>query len=446
MNEQTVKAYMTAHGMLPAGETARVLCACSGGADSTALLHLLRGMAGVEVVCAHFNHCLRGAESDRDENFVRELCADWGIEFRAGRGDVAAYAKEHGLGIEAAARELRYRFLQETADNCGCTRIATAHTAGDNAETVLFHLIRGAGTAGLSGIPPVRGNVIRPLLGVTRAEILEYLGAHGLSHVEDSSNADPRYARNALRRNVLPALEQINGAAVEHICAAAELLREDEEYLDGIAKNFINKHYVNLKLPIPPLLNVPKPVAMRVLRRLARNPGHDHLERVYELCRAGRDRAMLDLPGGRVTKEGGFLRFGAQERAEAFFFEKQALRPGETLAFPEAGKRVVCAETNPDEEIHSAFNKFYFQSDKICGMITVGSRAAGDTVRFEGRNCTKSVRKLFAEAGIPPAARPRTLVVSDGAGVIAVEGFPNVAERCAAAPGARALKVEILPL
>lgn len=154
--------------LLPPG--GGVLCAVSGGADSVYLLCRLcelRESLGLRVWAAHYNHCLRGAESDRDEAFVRDLCAGLGVEAYSGRGDVAAFARENGLGTEDAARRLRYAFLEQTADALGADAIATAHTADDNAETMLLNLARGAGLRGLCGIPPRRGRVIRPILGVT---------------------------------------------------------------------------------------------------------------------------------------------------------------------------------------------------------------------------------------------------------------------------------------
>lgn len=447
MNERSVKAYMDANGMLPGGGKAKVLVACSGGADSVALLHLLRGMDGVDVVCAHFNHCLRGAESDRDEAFVRGLCAEWDVAFYAGRGDVAGFAGKARRGTEEAARALRYRFLRETAKKTGCARVATAHTADDNAETVLLNLVRGAGTRGLAGIPPVRGSeaagvkIIRPLLDATRTEIEEYLLENGLSHVEDSSNEGDAYARNRLRHHVTPLLRDLNGAAVEHICAAAALLREDEEYLDGLAVEWIGEHYRDGALPLRPLLELPKPVAMRVLRRLTQSPGRAHLERIWNLCANGREHAALDLPAGRVTKENGFLRFGPA--AAETTIPRREIAVGGTTALPEAGVVIRCSETDYTKEIHKSFNTFYFQCEKICGKISVASREAGDAIRLRGRGCTKSVRRLFSEAGLPLAARARTPVFSDEAGVIAVGGF-GVAERCAPEPGKKAIKIEIL--
>ena len=210
MDTENFKRFTEKYDMLPQG--ARVLCAVSGGADSVCLLHLLKS-GGADVFCAHFNHRLRGAESDRDEDFVRRLCAELGVELFAGAGDVAEYAARNSMGTEEAARKLRYNYLFDTAAKCGAGRIATAHNAEDNAETVLMNLARGTGLRGIGGIPPRRGKIIRPLLQTTRDEIILYLEENGLEHVEDSTNAADGYARNRLRHYVLPVLRQQNAGA-----------------------------------------------------------------------------------------------------------------------------------------------------------------------------------------------------------------------------------------
>ena len=446
MDEKSVKTYMLAQGMLPP-EGERILVACSGGADSVALLAVLREIRGVSIMCAHFNHRLRGEESDRDEAFVRALCESWNLPFFAGSGNVHGYAKTKGMGIEEAARELRYRFLLETARGNGCALVATAHTAGDNAETVLLHLIRGAGTRGLGGIPPVRElgegvRLIRPLLNVPRDEVEAYLAARGLSHVEDSSNADERFTRNALRRNILPALTRLNSAAVAHICSAAELLREDEAYFDGLASAFLAEHCRDDAVPIAALRELPKPVAMRVLSALTNNPGREHLERAYALCLGGGEPAFLDLPGGRAERRSGYFRFGISREIEPFSLPERMLIPGSVTALPELGMVARCEKAKICEEIHNSFNTFYFQSESICGTISVASCRRGEKVRLNGRGCTKALRRLFAEAGIPVQERARVPVLYDAHGVIAVYGF-GVAERCAAKPGDMAIWVEI---
>ncbi len=434
----------------PVGQPLRILVGCSGGADSVALLQLLWKTDKVTVFCAHFNHCLRGAESDGDEDFVRRLCADRGIPFFAGRGDVAAFAGRERLGTEEAARVLRYSFLLRTAREAQCGFLATAHNAEDNAETVLLNLLRGTGARGLGGIPPLRKTkegvtLLRPLLTVPRQALLDYLEENGMEHREDSSNAGDEYTRNRLRHRVLPLLRELNPRAVEHIGSAAALLREDEEYLEGLASAFLENSPQGERLSIPALLQLPRPVAMRVLRRVAGCPGREHLERLYAFCALGREGTELCLPGLRARRAGGFLSFSMGQPAEVQIARRR-VRPGETVLLPEVEKAVRCREISPpDKEIYSSFNTFYFQSEKICGKICVASRAPGDAIRLAGRGCTKSLRSLFREAGVPPEDRGRIPVLSDGEGVIAVAGF-GAAERCAAVPGRAAICVEVLDL
>ena len=436
MMEEEFRAISARYGMLP--PRTRVLCACSGGADSTALLHLLCAQPDLSVVCAHFNHRLRGEESDRDEAFVRALCARLGVPCVCGGADVAAFARTERQSLETAARTLRYRFLEETAAAHRCDRIATAHHAEDNAETVLLNLIRGSAARGLGGIPPVRGPFVRPLLDATRADILDYLARNGLSYVDDSSNFSDDCARNRIRHRVLPLLTEENPAAVAHICAAAEALRRDEEYFAARAAEFMEKNLQDSALPIPAFLALPEPVGTRVLRSALGQLSRAHIAAVYALCRSEAPHAAADLPGRRITKERDTLRWSAPTDAR---IERRAVPEGETL-LPEVGLRVLRRNVTPGEEIHNSFNTFFFKSASIRGMITVASRGEGERVRLLGRGCTKTLKKLFAEAHLPLAARSATPVLYDGEGIIAVCGF-GVAERCAAAPGDEAICISV---
>jgi tRNA(Ile)-lysidine synthase len=439
MIREKFNAYSEKYDMLPEGS--RVLCACSGGADSTALLHLLCTTPSLTVACAHFNHRLRGAESDRDEAFVRELCGRLGIDCYCGREDVAAYAARKRIGLEQAAREMRYSFLEKTAEAHGFDRIATAHHAEDNAETVLLNLARGSAMRGLCGIPPVRGRIVRPLLTVTRDEIVQYLRENGLSFVEDGTNALDDCARNRIRHKVLPLLEKENTAAAEHICAAAELLRRDEEYLSSCAEDFIEMQQNGDWLSIAQFLELPEPVGTRVLRLAFGQVSGAHIAAVYALCRSKEPHAYADLPGRRLEKDGDRLLFRARSVCS---IERRMIPEGETL-LQEAGLRIIRRRVRPGEEIHNSFNTFFFQYDLIRGMIFVASRQPGDSIRLSGRGCTKTLKKLFSEAEIPIADRSMIPVLSDSDGVIAVAGF-GVSERCAAKNAENAMCIEIKTL
>ena len=268
MKQDLIRTY----DMLPSGGT--VLCAVSGGADSMCLLVWLLELGakyGCTVAAAHYNHGLRGAQADADEAFVRSWCAGRGVPFYAGRGDVAAAAKEHGWSIEEAGRNLRYAFLSETAEQIGALRVATAHNRGDNAETVLLNLIRGTGLTGLSGIAPVRGIFVRPLLDTPRQEIEAYLAEHGIPHVEDRTNTDPAHTRNRIRHEVLPLLRQLNPRVEETLAQTAGVLRQEDAYLRAAAERVcrqVERRGESAALERKALLELPAALQGRVVRSM----------------------------------------------------------------------------------------------------------------------------------------------------------------------------------
>lgn len=420
-----------------------VLCAVSGGKDSMCLLHMLSKLGrerGFTVIAAHFNHCLRGAESDRDEQFVENWCEKERIICYTGRGDVKSNASETGRGIEDAARSLRYAFLREAAARHGAGRVATAHTADDNAETVLLNLARGSGLRGLCGIPPVRGNIIRPMLMLSRRDVEEYLSENDVPNIEDSTNAADDYARNRVRHNIIPQLRGINGAFCGNVTKATLLLREDERFLSGLAESFIAEHEDKNSLPADKLRQLDAPVAARVLRIFSkRELGYEHVKALMALCAPESVHAAADIPGLRVYREFNRLVFGAQEALQP---ETAVIHPGQTIEMPERGFVLKCRESDCGEEINRTFNIFCFKKSNICGNITVTSRLPGDKIRISGRGVTKSLKKLFAEAGLTLADRELTPVLRDDAGIIGVYGF-GCAERCQAEPGDRAVIIEI---
>lgn len=419
----------------------RVLCAVSGGADSMYLLHrCLEGAKehGYGVCAAHYNHCLRGAESDRDERFVLEMCASLGVECVSGRGDVLGYAGANGMGTEEAARELRYAFLERAADELGAETIATAHNADDNAETMLFALARGSGARGLAGIPPRRGRIVRPMLGITRSEIEQYLEEKGISHVEDSTNASLDYSRNRIRALVMPVLREINPEFASSAYRASALLRKDEEFLDSIARAFLGR-CSDGRVDCSELSAQPWSVASRVVRLMAPKAlGMQHVEAILKLAKAGRGSA--DVPGARFSASGGKLYIGEVSAA------KLPARPLEipgTTEIPEAGVVLTARVVENCGEIHTSLNTFFFQCENICGTIYCAARESGDAMRVAGRGCTKKLSDLFAERGIAPEKRDLVPVLKDGAGVLAAVGFGQ-AERVLAKPGGRAVIVRAL--
>lgn len=270
-----------------------VLCALSGGADSMYLLcRLLDGRERYSwtVQAAHLNHGLR-LTAQRDEDFVRSWCARHSVPLTVGTADAATFAAREGLGVEEAGRTLRYAFLEETARQEGLALIATGHHAGDNAETVLMNLIRGCGLHGLTGIPERRGNIVRPMLNVTRREIEDYLKEHGVPHVEDETNTDPAYTRNRVRLQLLPLLEQLNPQAAAHIAAAARRLREDEQELSrqaALAADQALDVPEGVAVNVQALRELPRPIALRTCAQLLDRAGLGgeaiHLEQLLRLA------------------------------------------------------------------------------------------------------------------------------------------------------------------
>ena len=457
------------YDMLPGGGL--VIACVSGGADSMCLLEALLEISndrGFTVGAAHYNHGLRGPESDRDENFVREYCALRGLPLYCGGGDVRVYAQERRLGLEEAARDLRYDFFCTTAANTGAVRIATAHTSDDNAETVIFNMVRGSGAAGLAGIPPVRDIVIRPMLRVSRDDVLGFLSERGIPFVVDSTNSDISFTRNKIRHTIMPPLREINPRLNEAITAASSLARADEEYMSDLAARFIGErcgiaaaddgyiynpgsgqeaetYKAETTVEIADLLGLPLAVSGRVIRKLyGGNLSYNHVCDVLELCRGDNVSAGLSLPGGSVLREYGRIVFNPRDKKAVKGLDPVILLTGvptNGVHIPGAGLKVSCKQVIFDGKIHKAFTSFLFKKLDICGNMTVRSRLEGDKIRLTGRSGTKSLKKLFIEHRIPAAKRQLIPIVADDRGVLAVYGL-GAGDRAVPEPGDVALQID----
>jgi len=447
--KRRVEEWTHRQGLITAGDA--VLAALSGGADSVCLIRVLlelRDKLGIQVLAAHYNHCLRGAESDRDESFVRDFCEQFQVPLTVGRGDVAQAASDTGQGIEETARQLRYAFLQETADHLKAHKIATGHNADDNAETVLLHLIRGAGIRGLSGILPRRGRIIRPLLSVQRREIETYLADLGQSYVEDETNRDVYHRRNAIRHEVLPLLRDKNPNLAETLLRQSEILRQDSRFLDELAAEAFARlrqgQEKEIFLPIQELLDLDPALSGRIIALAIQAAGGEaeqsHIRQVLELSRGTCPSAQLSAGGGVIVRRvyGRLMITGAQDQKAPF--APQILPPSGRVFLPEAGIWIVCGENS--EKIHETIHTFLFKSDAICGKITVRPRQTGDSIRIFGRNGTKTVKKLMISYKIPAHERDQWPILADEAGVIAVPGM-GIHQRVAPGPGDNTLQITV---
>lgn len=390
------------------------LCAVSGGLDSMCLLFMLDEWCkerGGQVAAAHFNHRLRGAAADRDEEFVRDICARWGIPLTVGREDVGEYAKREGLSLEEAARNLRYAFLRRTAAERECERLYTAHHADDNAETVLLNLIRGTGLTGLTGMDWEQSGVCRPLLSVTRAELEAYAARWEVPHVEDETNADPEAAaRNRLRLQVMPLLKELNPRAVEHICRTAGYLRTADESLEEDALNrlaHVRTRGGRAALSVDALFDAPEAVRPRMLLELfdrldvgRKDVGAVHLEALLTLAGEGRRRVegRISLPHGVTARHAGgrlILETRPQDLAEVRLLPDSPLRWGDytlTLLDGSEGEGIsFCWQGRPGQS----------------PVVTVAPCPPGGRLTLPGARGSRSVKRLCLDGRISLAERDR---------------------------------------
>lgn len=420
----------------------RVLCAVSGGADSVCLLHILnenRERLGIELCAAHFEHGIRGEESVRDASFVAELCKNLEVELYTESGDTPAYAHGMGMSMEEAARELRYAFLEKARKALDCDFVATAHNADDNAETLIFNLTRGSGAKGLGGIPLCRGNIIRPLLSVTRQEIEAYLKENGIEHITDSTNLSDDYSRNLIRHRVMPVLKSINPGIAAAAGRTAALLRQDEDCLDSMARGFIGENLANGAIDCKALLGLHEALSSRVLRLMCQqNLSAAHVQALMELA-AGEGLGFCDVPGLRVRREQGKLCFSPPEEG---VLPERILSPGETVALPEAGIALKIEEDVYNGEIHDLFKTYLVKCESICGRLICSSRRPGDRISPLGRNCTKSLKSIFVEKKMTQRQRDLCPVIRDDKGVLILLGHA-ADKRCRAEKGDRVLRIEV---
>lgn len=505
-NDQLPDGYRSPHELAGLPSDVPVLLGLSGGADSAALLHMLV-QSGVNVSAAHVNHCIRGNEANRDEEFCRNLCRSLGVPIEVLRLDVPAYAHTHGKGLEEAARCVRYDFFNKIMKEKHIPLLATAHNADDNLETLLMNISRGCGGRGGGGIPPVRpfsadaedvidaanatnatnaadvantadvanvadaddadntdnektaestncngianenkeknenGNkqanftIVRPILRITKQEIISYCERQSISYVTDSTNADDAYSRNRLRHNVLPELRRLNPDVA---CAAlrfCDSLREDEAFLDSLAENERAKLTKDEGMLAREVSRLPRPVSLRILISAARAAGaapeRRHLTTLLDALAEG--QGSVTLPGGVIAKiENGYLNFSPEDRTPARIkqadpvFPLWSLTPKEGInQLPEdSGTMILGDYTENCIGIYNLSTIVTLNLDKIKGRIFIRSRHPGDVLLSHGMH--KSLKKLLCDARLPlkTEEKRRLPLVCDDNGIVWVPGLP----------------------
>ena len=438
----SVRRTVRSHGLLPPGS--RVAVALSGGADSVALLFALRELAGAEgfrvVGAAHVNHQLRGADSDADAQFCRDLAGGLEMPIEIEQVDVGQLARDSGTSIEHAAHTARYAFFERAAARLEATAVAVAHTKDDQAETFLLRLLRGAGPRGLSGMHPRAGLVVRPFLETPRADVRDFLRARHLAFREDASNADLGIPRNRIRHELLPLLDtRFTPGIVEVLDREAAIAREDADYLDEAARaaaaRLISRSARAVELDAGALLAEPPAIARRVIRlaqQMAAGPGRfvgfDAGETVRRYV-VSKGTGQLDLPGHRVNRRGHLVVLtrsqGREKPAPAADFAYQLEIPGR-VAVPEAAcaisadMKTVPIGRSAGELWHLAgrSDEAVVEAGRLAAPLSVRNRRSGDRFRPLGLHGRKTLQDFFVDAKIDRFERGITPVIVDSAGRI----------------------------
>ena len=444
-----VLRYIREYALCKPGDT--LIVAFSGGADSAALLDILANLPGYNLVLvvAHLNHLLRGAESDADELFARAAAERYGCPIALSRVDVAGQAKQKGLSLEEAGREARYAFFRAVAAEHAAIAVALGHHQGDQAETVLMRLLRGAGGSGLSGMRPksAAGMIVRPLLSLRRPEIEAYLHKGGLSWREDSSNAETRFLRNRIRHELLPYLESFNTDIEARLCRTAEALAADEEVLATAAGGAFSRAVAvtpsGVEADVEALCREPLALRKRLYRQAIaavkgdlRRISFTHLAAIDRLVFAARPNSELILPGGiRVIRAYRLLRFTLQ-REEPLFAGCELLLAGPgDYALPCGGRLLIeeCAETAVAYAADA--NKLLVLAGQLRFPVTVRYFRNGDRFIPLGMSSRKKLKKLFIDRKIPLLARKRMPLLVERGEIVWVCGVQAAEKSRAGASG-----------
>ncbi|MDF2485783.1 MAG: hypothetical protein K0R46_1951 [Herbinix sp.] len=445
-----IKSYMEQNNMLTKGD--RIVVGVSGGADSICLLHVLKRLSieyELYLFVVHINHGIRGEEADRDESFVQSTCLREGLQYRSFTVDVPELATREGLSEEEAGRKVRYEAFYEVCKEQQCNKIAIAHNRNDNAETVLFHLFRGAGIRGLSGIEPKRilrlesgeATLIRPLLGISRTEIEEYLNSEEISYLTDSTNLSDDYSRNKIRNRILTyATREINTQSIGNITEAAASLREIEDYLNS---NLIRRYDELVKvesqtyrLAVMDFMAEHRVIQKGILRMIlealagaARDLEAKHVEAVLTLLRKQVGK-QVNLPYG-ITAERGYddiiiyqnNRVQEEDGLQSSVLPIKIMIPGRTeLAFAGKYLETELIDYKNSCPIPKSSCAKWFDYDKIENAVEIRTRREGDYLQINTFGGRKKLKDYFIDHKIPHKARDNQLLITDGSHVMWIPG------------------------
>jgi tRNA(Ile)-lysidine synthase len=445
-----IKSYMIQNKLLTKGD--RIIVGVSGGADSICLLYVLLSLRReyeLILTAVHINHGIRGKEADLDEQFVKEFCSIYGIKCESYRYEVKRLAMENGLSEEEAGRRVRYQSFFECCRKYKCNKLAVAHNKNDNAETVLFHLFRGSGIRGLSGIAPDRKisgemgeiTIIRPLLGVTRREIEAFLAEEGINYRIDSTNLTDDYTRNKIRNQILTyACNEINAQAISNISEAAVSLREIDDYLNQniriCYKAIVRKEEFCYRINADALrqehIVIQKGIIMQLLQELAgssKDLEEKHVQAVLRLLQK-KVGSQVHLPYDMIAeREYNDISVYRRCKGQAERYEQQAFRamyiniPG--LTYVITRNLIIETELIPYKKstpIPKSSCMKWFDYDKIENAVEIRTRKEGDLIQINSLGGHKKLKDYFIDRKLPQKERDNQLLIADGNHIMWIPG------------------------
>jgi tRNA(Ile)-lysidine synthase len=456
-----IKKTIQRYRMLSSGD--KVIVAVSAGPDSICLLDLLNGFSGelgISLIVAHFDHGLRGDEDEFETELSRDMAQSMGLPFET---EKASHLYKDIPSLEDRARTARYSFLENVRIKYKAQKIAMGHNLNDQAETVLMRLLRGTGTSGLAGIPPVRdGRIIRPLIDVTRDEVMDYIKANDLPYAVDSSNDSRKHLRNRIRHELVPVMLQYQPRLLERLGTFSNVMRSDDAFLESMALDWIDKESIKagnkeISVAVSPLRNLPSALKTRVIRNLIKQIDgsfypveYDHVESVLKLLDNNQPQCYVDLPNGIVVKK---------TYQTLYFISKASPHPN---PFPQGKREFSLSIEGPGtyhlnvtgqililEYINASANLTierdlsiaYLDADKLNYPLTARNFQPGDRFVPMGMKGHKKVKNFFIDLKIPSEERALTPVLTSGSEIVWLCGF-RIDDRFKVAPETkRILKV-----
>jgi len=440
MLTKKVLSTISRNSMLDEGD--RVLVAVSGGVDSVVLLDVLCQLAPIyklELFLSHLDHQLRGEDSRGDARFVSQLASRLGIELVSESVDVSAIARNKKLGIEEAARMVRLRFLRETAIDLKSDKIAVGHTANDLAETILFNLIRGSGLTGIGGIKPVSLPFIRPLIDVTRDEIVSYANQKGIAWRYDRSNADTRFTRNLIRHQIIPVLEGLNPRFVIAMSRTAEIVRDQNQALHDLVDPLLqdaiieeSKHSIclnrnYLKSCSPGVLRALLRQALEKVRGNLQAISKENIDDLCNLIKSSRSHGELHLPHAQARLQEDELALSQPEPGRIPRQDSQETEvPLGSTNFPAfgIGLDIEISPWNRQIDVLNTrdANTEIIDADKVSFPLKLRNRRPGDRFSPLGLSATKKLKDFFIDSHVPFYERDKVPLLCDQRGIILVIG------------------------